>query len=64
VIAKAAGVLAGALIMALWFWATGTVPVLQTVVGLLLGLAAGLWVWVAIDRWLSPRDASRRGAAR
>ena len=59
-IAKAAGVLAGALVMALWFWVTGTVPVLQTVVGLLLGLAAGLWVWIAIDRRLFPRHTDDR----
>lgn len=59
-IARAAGVLAGVLVMALWFWATGTVPVLQTVVGLLLGLGAGLWVWIVIDRRVSPRHNSPR----
>jgi hypothetical protein len=59
-IARAAGVLAGILVMALWFWVTGTVPVLQTAVGLLLGLGAGLWVWIVVDRRIAPRDNSRR----
>ena len=59
-IAKAAGVLAGVLVMALWFWATGTVPVLQTVVGLLLGLAAGLWIWIVVDRRVNPRNGAPR----
>ena len=59
-IAKVAGVLAGVLVMALWFWITGTTPVLQTVIGLLLGLAAGLWAWIVVDRHVNPRDKSPR----
>jgi hypothetical protein len=56
VIAKAAGVLAGVLVMALWFWITGTMPVMQTVIGLLLGIAAGLWAWIVVDKRVNPRD--------
>ena len=63
-IAKAAGVLAGVLVMALWFWITGTKPVLQTVIGLLLGLGAGLWIWIVVDRRISPRDGTPGGAPR
>jgi len=59
-IARTAGVLAGVLVMALWFWITGTTPVLQTVIGLLLGLAAGLWVWIVVDRRVNPRDNGPR----
>ena len=55
-IAKAAGVLAGVLVMALWFWITGTMPVMQTVIGLLLGIAAGLWAWIVVDKRVNPRD--------
>jgi len=60
VIAKVAGVLAGVLVMVLWFWITGTTPVLQTVIGLLLGFAAGLWAWIVVDRRVNPRDTSPR----
>lgn len=63
-IAKAAGVLAGVLVMVLWFWITGTKPVLQTVIGLLLGLAAGLWIWVMVDRRFGPHDRPGNGAPR
>lgn len=55
-IAKAAGVLVGVLVTVLWFWLTGTEPVMQTAIGLLLGIGAGLWAWVAISRGIRPPD--------
>ena len=51
-VAKAAGILAGVLIMVVWFWLIGTRPVMETVVGLLLGIGGGLWVWRVIGRQL------------
>jgi hypothetical protein len=57
VIAKLTGGLAGVLVMVGWFWLIGTRPVMETAVGLLLGLAGGLWVWHLVDR----RVGDRRG---
>ena len=51
-VAKAAGILAGVLVMVVWFWLIGTRPVMETVVGLLLGLGGGMWVWYLTDRQL------------
>ena len=58
-VAKAAGVLFGALITVVWFWMIGTQPVLETVVGLLLGLGAGAAAYYFIDRKLG-QDGSDR----
>lgn len=55
-IAKVAGVLAGVLATALWFWMIGTRPVMETVVGLLIGIGFGLWAWSIVNRWLRPPD--------
>ncbi len=55
-IAKAAGVLIGILVMIAWFWLIGTRPVMETVVGLLLGLGAGIFAWRRLDG-----EFSRRG---
>lgn len=52
-IAKAAGVLVGILIMVMWFWLIGTRPVMETVVGLLLGIGGGLWGYHLVGRHLS-----------
>jgi hypothetical protein len=38
--------------MVVWFWLIGTRPVMETAVGLLLGLGGGLWVWYVTDRQL------------
>lgn len=59
-IAKAAGVLVGILVTVLWFWVTGTMPVMQTAVGLLLGIGAGLWAWAATGRGMRPTDKENR----
>ena len=55
-VARTAGLLVGVLIMILWFWLIGTRPVMETVVGLLLGLGGGLWVHYLVGRKLSDRD--------
>ena len=55
-VAKAAGVLVGALVTVVWFWLIGTRPVMETVVGLLLGLAGGVFVWHLVSRGLAGRE--------
>ena len=49
-VAKVAGVLAGILITAVWFWMIGTRPVMETVIGLMLGLGGGVFAWRLVDR--------------
>jgi len=58
--AKAAGIVVGILVMFIYFRVIGTLPIMETLVGLLLGLVAGLFVWVVIDRWLLRRAVTRR----
>lgn len=58
--AKAAGIVAGILVMFVYFWVIGTLPIMETLVGLLLGLVAGLLVWLVADRWSVRREATRR----
>lgn len=58
-VAKTAGVLVGVLIMVAWFWLIGTRPVMETVVGLLLGLGGGLWVYCLVGRHLNGRGEGR-----
>lgn len=52
-IAKAAGALAGVILMVVWFWTIGTRPVAETAVGLLLGIGGGLWAWAVVRRWMN-----------
>jgi len=58
--AKAAGIVVGILVMFVYFRVIGTMPILETLVGLLLGLVAGLLVWAVIDRWRLRRGMSER----
>lgn len=58
--AKTAGVTVGIIVMFAYFRLVGTMPILETLVGLLLGLVAGLLVWAVIDRWQLRRRAARR----
>jgi len=58
-VAKVAGVLAGILITVAWFWLIGTRPVMETVVGFLLGLGGGFFVWRLVDRELAGRGEDR-----
>jgi len=57
--AKVAGVLAGILVTVAWFWMIGARPVMETVVGLLLGLAGGFFAWRLVDRELGRRGDDR-----
>lgn len=58
-VAKLAGVLVGVLVMMVWFWLIGTRPVMETVVGLLLGLGGGIVAWRLVDREFARRDGDR-----
>lgn len=58
--AKTAGIVIGILVMFVYFRIVGAMPVLQTLVGLLLGLVAGLLVWAVIDRWRLRRETGGR----
>jgi hypothetical protein len=58
-VAKAAGVLAGVLIAAAWFWLIGARPVMETVAGLVLGLGGGLFAWHVVDRELGRRGRDK-----
>jgi len=58
--AKAAGIVVGMLVMFVYFRLIGTLPIMETLVGLLLGLVAGLLVWTAIGHWHPRRKGRRR----
>jgi len=58
--AKTAGIVVGILVMFVYFRLIGALPIMETLVGLLLGLAAGLLVWTAIGRWHRRRGEGRR----
>ncbi len=50
-IPKFAGIVVGILVMFVYFGLIGTLPIMETLVGLLLGVVAGLLVWAVIERW-------------
>ena len=49
-LAKAAGMVVGKLVMVIWFWLAGARPVMETVLRLPLGLAGGLFAWRPTER--------------
>ena len=56
---KAAGVLIGMLATFIYFRVIGTMPIMQTLVGLLLGLACGVLGWLVLERWVRSRKDVR-----
>ncbi len=56
--ARGVGIVAGAVIFALWFWIIGTRPVFDTLFGVALALGGGYWAYVEARKRLK-RDFDR-----
>lgn len=51
--AKISGMVAATAVFVLWFYLIGARPVVETVIGLALSAAGGLWACRATGRWLA-----------
>ncbi len=59
-LARAAGVVAGLAVFAVYFALVGASPVLETLFGVAVALIAGVLAWRLVDRYARTNDEGRR----